>query len=57
MGGNAADLYGFDLGALAPLAERFGPLVDEMAVPLGAADYPAASTSNAFDTTQVLRSW
>jgi len=24
---------------------------------LDPADYPAASTSNAFDTTQVLRSW
>ena len=35
----------------------FGPLVDEIAVPIGADDYPDASTSNAFDTTQVLRAW
>jgi hypothetical protein len=34
-----------------------GPLVDEIAVPLAAGDYPTASTSNAFDTTQVLRAW
>ncbi|HUY23387.1 MAG TPA: amidohydrolase family protein [Acidimicrobiales bacterium] len=57
VGANAAALYGFDLDALAPLAARFGPLVDEIAVPIDAGDYPVASTSNAFDTTQVLRAW
>ena len=31
---NAAALYGFDLDALAPLAERFGPTVAELASPL-----------------------
>jgi predicted TIM-barrel fold metal-dependent hydrolase len=31
---NAAALYGFDLPALAPLAERFGPTVEEIATPL-----------------------
>ena len=34
LGANAAALYGFDLGALAPLAEQFGPTVDEIATPL-----------------------
>jgi hypothetical protein len=57
VGANAAQLYGFDLDVLAPLAARFGPLVDEVAEPLALGDYPPASTSNAFDTTQVLRAW
>ena len=34
LAGNAADLYGFDLDALAPIAERVGPTVDELRVPL-----------------------
>jgi predicted TIM-barrel fold metal-dependent hydrolase len=34
LAGNAAELYGFDLGLLEPLAERFGPTVDEIATPL-----------------------
>ncbi len=57
VGANAAQLYGFDLGALAPLTARFGPFVDEVAEPLAPGDYPPGSTSNAFDTTQVLRAW
>jgi predicted TIM-barrel fold metal-dependent hydrolase len=34
LAGNAAALYDFDLAALAPLAERFGPSVEEIATPL-----------------------
>jgi predicted TIM-barrel fold metal-dependent hydrolase len=34
LAGNAATLYDFDLDALAPLAARVGPTVDEIAVPL-----------------------
>ncbi len=34
LGENAAALYGFDLAALAPLAARFGPTVEELAQPL-----------------------
>jgi predicted TIM-barrel fold metal-dependent hydrolase len=34
LGGTAARLYGFDLDALAPIAARIGPRVDEVAVPL-----------------------
>ena len=34
LAGNAAKLYGFDLAKLAPLAERVGPTVDEVAQPL-----------------------
>jgi hypothetical protein len=41
VGGNAAAVYGFDLDALAPVAERIGPRVDEVAVPLAAKDIPA----------------
>lgn len=31
--GNAAALYGFDLQKLAPLAQRFGPMVAEIHTP------------------------
>ena len=31
---NAADVYGFDLAALAPMAEQFGPSVEELTEPL-----------------------
>jgi hypothetical protein len=57
VGTNAADLYGFDLAFLEPLAATVGPLVEEIAEPIGADAYPTRSTSNAFDTTQVLRAW
>ena len=33
LAGNAATVYGFDLDALAPLAARCGPTVEELAVP------------------------
>jgi hypothetical protein len=35
LGENAAKLFGFDLDALAPLAARYGPSVDELGLPLG----------------------
>jgi hypothetical protein len=34
LGANAAALYGFDLDALAPLAQQVGPTVAELAEPL-----------------------
>ena len=34
LAGNAAKLYDFDLDALAPLADEFGPTVAEIAQPL-----------------------
>jgi predicted TIM-barrel fold metal-dependent hydrolase len=34
VGGNAARLYGFDVDALRPVADRVGPRVDEVARPL-----------------------
>jgi hypothetical protein len=34
LAGNAAELYGFDLDALAPLAAEVGPTVDELREPL-----------------------
>jgi predicted TIM-barrel fold metal-dependent hydrolase len=34
LAGNAADLYGFDLDALAPLAAEIGPTVGEVATPI-----------------------
>ena len=43
---NAAKVYGFELDKLAPLAEQYGPTVDELAAPLEAV--PAGATSPAF---------
>ena len=34
LGGNAARIYGFDLAALQPLADRFGPTRDQVRTPL-----------------------
>ncbi len=36
LAGNAAKMYDFDLDALAPLAERIGPTVDQVAEPIDA---------------------
>lgn len=40
LGGNAAALYGFDLAALAPIAEQVGPRVEEISTPLQPGDVP-----------------
>ena len=42
----AAEVYGFDLAALANLAEQHGPTVDELRLPLDVV--PAGATSQAF---------
>ena len=41
VGLNAAELYGFDLEKLVPLAAKFGPTKDEIAVPLPPEEIPA----------------
>ena len=41
LGTNAARAYGFDLDALSPLSDQIGPLVAEVAEPLGADEFPA----------------
>jgi predicted TIM-barrel fold metal-dependent hydrolase len=46
LAGNAAEVYGFDLDALAPLAAQAGPTVEEVAVPLD--EIPADATSPGF---------
>ncbi|WTW94255.1 amidohydrolase [Streptomycetaceae bacterium NBC_01309] len=40
VGGNAAKLYGFDLDALAPIAAKVGPLVEQVYKPLAIEDIP-----------------
>jgi predicted TIM-barrel fold metal-dependent hydrolase len=40
LGGNAARIYGFDLDALAPLAQRIGPRIADVDVPLRPGDVP-----------------
>jgi predicted TIM-barrel fold metal-dependent hydrolase len=40
VGGNAAAVYGFDIEALAPVAARVGPMVDEIARPLPLDEIP-----------------
>jgi len=57
VGTNTADLYGFDMDALAPLAAKGRAPRRRDRRSIAADDYPAESTSNAFDTTQVLRAW
>jgi len=54
---NAAEFYGFDLDALRKVGDEIGPTVAEIAEPLPMASWPTDSTCNAFDRTQVLRSW
>jgi len=54
VGGNAALVYGFDLDALAPLAERIGPTVEQVATPLEAV--PAGASSTAFEPDPI-RAW
>jgi predicted TIM-barrel fold metal-dependent hydrolase len=46
LAGNAAAVYGFDLDALAPLAAKAGPTVDELNTPLDT--IPSDATSPAF---------
>jgi hypothetical protein len=43
LGENAAEVYGFDLQRLAPLAQRIGPRVDEVMAGLDAVPEGAAS--------------
>lgn len=43
LGETCAEVYGFDLAALDKIAERVGPTVEELQVPLAAADYPRDS--------------
>ena len=54
VGENAARFYGFDLDALAPIAARVGPTVDEIAVPLD--EIPADAYSVAF-TGEAAKPW
>jgi predicted TIM-barrel fold metal-dependent hydrolase len=43
VGGNAAVLYGFDLAMLAPIADRVGPTVKEIAEPIALSEIPAGA--------------
>jgi predicted TIM-barrel fold metal-dependent hydrolase len=43
VGGNAARLYGFDLAALALVADRVGPTVKETAEPIALSEIPAGA--------------
>ncbi|MCX4822168.1 amidohydrolase [Streptomyces sp. NBC_01142] len=54
-GGNAARVYGFDLGLLAPIAARVGPTAEEIAEPLK--EIPADAKSPAFAPGGSVRVW
>jgi predicted TIM-barrel fold metal-dependent hydrolase len=54
VGENAARFYGFDLDALAPIAARVGPTVDEIAIPLD--KIPEDAYSVAF-TGEAAKPW
>jgi predicted TIM-barrel fold metal-dependent hydrolase len=45
LGANAAGVYGFDAAELQTIADRVGPTVDEVAVPVSPAELPGASLS------------
>ena len=53
----AAGVYGFDIKALQPIANRVGPTVAELQIPFEVSEYPKDSTCNAFDPDAVVRSW
>ena len=53
----AAAVYGFDINALQPIANRVGPTVAELQIPFEVSEYPKDSTCNAFDPDAVVRSW
>ena len=55
VGGNAARVYGFDLGLLDPLAAVHGPEVAEIATPLE--EIPEEATSPAFALGGSVRVW
>ena len=50
IGGNAAELYGFDLEELAPIVDRIGPRPEEVSVPLPQAEIPQKTMTMAFRT-------
>ena len=54
IGLNAARVYGFDLAALAPLVERIGPTVAEVAEPLERVPADARSTAFEYDP---IKTW
>jgi len=57
LGGNAARLYGFDLDALAPVAQRIGPSVQDVRTPLEDTGYrsPAAFGYRPFEGGLALK--
>ncbi|MET8945516.1 amidohydrolase family protein [Streptomyces sp. NPDC004542] len=55
LGGNAARVYGFDLGFLDPIAAKAGPTVAELAEPL--LEPPADATSPVFARGASVRVW
>lgn len=55
LGGTAAEVYGFDLDHLAPIAARVGPTVEELTKPLD--EPPADSVSLGFTKETFLRPW
>jgi predicted TIM-barrel fold metal-dependent hydrolase len=57
VGSNAATFYGFDFAALQRVGDRIGPRVEDVAVPLEPADYPAGSTCNAFERERAIKAW
>jgi len=48
LGLNAAELYDFDLGALAPIVEKIGPRPEDVARPLAEDEFPEKTMTNAF---------
>jgi hypothetical protein len=49
----AAELYRFDLDALAPIAERIGPRIADVHTPLAASDRPVVKGSAFWEPTEL----
>ncbi|MBO2447315.1 amidohydrolase [Actinomadura barringtoniae] len=55
LAGNAAQVYGFDLAALRPHADRVGPSEEEIGRPL--TELPKGATSPVFNPETIIRAW
>jgi predicted TIM-barrel fold metal-dependent hydrolase len=53
VGGNAARIFGFDVDALRPIADRLGPTVEELSSPLPDANLPPFALSDTFQPYRV----
>jgi hypothetical protein len=49
LGGTAAEVYGFDVAALQPIADRIGPTLEEIRTPLDSLPHSDSTTFLQYD--------